>query len=100
MPRIHTTSARTKVRILKNGISILRISMEKPITRIPKQKAVTGFIVSKPGPMLLKKVRSKNQPAKFRILTEKTNRREIQIRRESELGLLNISGFRHFLWSD
>jgi hypothetical protein len=71
--------------------------MEKPIVRIAKQKAVTGFIATNPSPKLLKKATLNIQPTKSRRLMAKTNRREIQIRRERELGLLNICGLSHFL---
>jgi hypothetical protein len=97
MAKKHTTDARTIERTLKKGTSTLRKSIVKPIHRMAKQNAVTGLIGSKPAPMLLKNVRSNIHPMKLNRLTQKTNRREIQIRRESELGLLNICGLSHFL---
>jgi len=97
MPRKHTSDAITMVRTLKKGTSILRKSMVKPRHRMAKQNADNGLIGSKPAPMLLKKVRSNIHPMKLRRLTENTNRREIQIRRVSEFGLLNKCGFSHIL---
>jgi hypothetical protein len=97
-PRKDTTNARKPDKNLKNGISILRKSMEKPMARIAKQNAVAGLIASNPAPMLLKKVTSNIQPMKLKRLTDNTNRMEIQISSESELGLLNICGFSHVLW--